>query len=203
MARISKQGLSRHQTKGFRIGIGKKPDGNPRTFWLGHDRVAAEYAAQEYKNRWDLIVYRGGTCWTPEDEAKVKGDIDVFVRVVLKGFPARLEDDRQRVEREIAAERERRLEAVEEPRQRFVQTFGEPVAAPAVVAEATPGEAAPSLYGGIKAYLKSIKAKRLSDSHSLSKDLEYLLEGFLKVFSLVMYDVHNTCSQRSEILICH
>jgi hypothetical protein len=55
MGRVAKQGLSHHEAKGFRISIGRKADGGYRTFWLGHDRAAAEHSAFMYRERFALM----------------------------------------------------------------------------------------------------------------------------------------------------
>ena len=54
MARTAK-GLSKHPQHGFRLTIGKKADGKPRLFWLGHARTTAEYHADALKGQLDFM----------------------------------------------------------------------------------------------------------------------------------------------------
>lgn len=78
MARTAKQGLSHHATKGFRLSIGKKPDGNYKTFWLGRERLLAEYHANTLRGQFQNMQLQDREVWTEDDEASVKWYVDHF-----------------------------------------------------------------------------------------------------------------------------
>jgi hypothetical protein len=48
MGRTAKHGLSRHETKGYRLSLGKKADGSYKSRWLGQDRAVADYASDSH-----------------------------------------------------------------------------------------------------------------------------------------------------------
>jgi hypothetical protein len=72
MARHAPDGLSCHPTKGFRITAGKTADGRPRLFWLGHDRVKAEYHAYHIRNCLAHMRRSGRDVWNDKDVADIK-----------------------------------------------------------------------------------------------------------------------------------
>src|SRR5436190_2219592 len=78
MARTCKGGLSQHPTKGYRLTIGKKADGKPRLFWLGHDRFFAEYHAGLLRDRFDLMKAHGRDVWTSDDVQAVLELVNTF-----------------------------------------------------------------------------------------------------------------------------
>ncbi|HEX2973570.1 MAG TPA: hypothetical protein VHP11_14645, partial [Tepidisphaeraceae bacterium] len=78
MGRIAKQGLSKHPTKGFRLSIGKKPDGGYRSFWLGQNRALAEYHADVLKGQFSQMKTEGREIWTEADEAVVRRYISKY-----------------------------------------------------------------------------------------------------------------------------
>jgi hypothetical protein len=71
MARSAAHGISKHKTKGYRLCLGKKPGGGYRTFWLGHHRALAEYAAYMFRERYGFMRDRGRQTWTKQDEDAV------------------------------------------------------------------------------------------------------------------------------------
>lgn len=119
MARTAKLGLSKHETKGFRISIGKKADGNSRTFWLGHQRAVAEYAAEMYRRQWNTILGMGGTCWTPEAEEHIKKQVEAIKPILLHEIPNGLARHRAVAEQELEQERIRRLQPLTRREERF------------------------------------------------------------------------------------
>jgi hypothetical protein len=58
--------------KGYRLSIGKKPDGGYKTFWLGKDRALAEYAADQTRAQFFHMQREGRDVWTPADEENVR-----------------------------------------------------------------------------------------------------------------------------------
>jgi hypothetical protein len=78
MARPAKEGLSKHATKGFRISIGKKPDGTYKTFWLGRERLLAEYHANTLRGQFQNMQVHGRDVWTENDETDVRWYVDQF-----------------------------------------------------------------------------------------------------------------------------
>lgn len=156
MARTAKQGLSKHEKKGYRISVGRKPDGGYRTFWLGHDRIVAEYGAEMYRRNWAGIEIRDGTFWTPEDEALVRQGIESFRQAIRGQLPARWQLDLARAEEARAAVLDRQ--------QNFAQTFAEaPVNEQPAPATAVP--ATPMLHAAIDAYMEAFKNRATSQSH--------------------------------------
>src|SRR5437867_1466187 len=97
MARTAKQGLSKHATKGFRISIGKKPDGTYKTFWLGRERLLAEYHANTLRGQFQNMQMQGREFWTDDDEANVKWYVDQF-RAMQAGLRQRQAADVREVE---------------------------------------------------------------------------------------------------------
>lgn len=154
MAGRSKQGLSKHETKGYRISIGKKPDGNARTFWLGQDRMVAEYGAEMYRRRWSDLTVKGGAAWTTEAEQDVKQNIDGFRQAMLVKLPQRWELEVQ----EAQAIRD----SVSARQAIFKQTLD--VDAPAV--RTTPVmTVVPTLHAAIDLYVEAFRSKATSESH--------------------------------------
>lgn len=78
MGRIAKQGLSKHPSKGYRISIGKKPDGSYRSFWLGQNRALAEYHADVLRGQFSQMKTEGREIWTEKDEAVVRRYVDKY-----------------------------------------------------------------------------------------------------------------------------
>ena len=96
MARRAKHGLS-HHAKGFRLSIGKKADGNYKTFWLGRERLLAEYHANTLRGQFQNMQMHGREVWTEDDEADVKWYVDQF-RAMQVGLRQRQEVDVREVE---------------------------------------------------------------------------------------------------------
>jgi hypothetical protein len=83
--RTAKDGLSKHATKGFRISIGRKPDGGYRTFWLGQNRIVAEESARLYREHFAMMQLKDGRdVWTANDEEWVRGFVDQFKLGLMK-----------------------------------------------------------------------------------------------------------------------
>ena len=108
MARQAPDGLSRHPTKGFRITSGKTLDGRPRLFWLGHDRVKAEYHAHCIRGCMAHMRSGGRDVWTDADLADVKVHLDGFKKALsgLQNLHARDAADLQERYKSLDAERE-------------------------------------------------------------------------------------------------
>ena len=77
VARTAK-GLSKHPQHGFRLTIGKKADGKPRLFWLGHTCTTAEDYADALKGQFDSMKAAGRDIWTEANEARVKWHLAQF-----------------------------------------------------------------------------------------------------------------------------
>lgn len=169
MAGKAKQGLSKHETKGYRISIGKKPDGGARTFWLGHDREVANHAATMYRRNWEGIVARGGTCWTPEVENHVKQLIEGYKEMFLTVLPTHYARQRLVVDQDIERQRAERVAPIA-ANEKLLEMFSSPAAAPAADPEPAPAKDTPTLHNAIDAYLKSLAGKPLSDAHKATAD---------------------------------
>jgi integrase len=153
MGRTAKQGLSFHKRKGYRISIGKKPGGGYRTFWLGHDRIVAEYAAEMYRRNWLGIEIRGDSHWTPEDERKVREGIERWRELVHVTLPSAWDHDLNRaalIQQEVAQRQEN-----------FRRTFS---ALPPVAPAPVPANI-PTLHSAIDSYCESLASESISDSH--------------------------------------
>src|SRR3954471_13659562 len=83
MARLPKGQLSHHPTKGFRVCVGthRPQDGNvrPRTFWLGHDPVTAQYAADQFRGAWNRIQLCDRQHWTDDEIREVQQYVATFI----------------------------------------------------------------------------------------------------------------------------
>ena len=155
MARTAK-GLSKHPQHGFRLTIGKKTDGKPRLFWLGHARTTAEYHADALKGQFDFMKAEGRDIWTEADKARVKWHLAQFKQAM-----GLLRDRHRGDERQLDEQRN----TLEQKSQQQEALLGE---APAPAPE-QPTTAAPApgrtLHDAIKAYLDTLDGKRVSESH--------------------------------------
>jgi hypothetical protein len=152
MARTAKQGLSHHATKGFRLSIGKKPDGNYKSFWLGRERLLAEYHAHTLRGQFQNMQLQEREVWTEEDEAKVRWYVDQYqaMQVAL----------RQRHAADVRGV---------ETRGQFLNAviIGDPVPARASkrTTEDTAIKPKLTLHSAIDAYVEAFKNKVLSEAH--------------------------------------
>ena len=88
MARTAKLGLSKHPTKGFRLTIGKKADGRPRLFWLGHSEFLAGLHARCLREHFQFEMKAlGRDVWTSDEERAVTAKANEL-KAMLAGFPA-------------------------------------------------------------------------------------------------------------------
>ncbi len=67
MARKAEGGISFVDGKGYRVTIGKTQGADGveryRTWWLGHDRGFARYAARELRDCWEFWLQDGNKHW--------------------------------------------------------------------------------------------------------------------------------------------
>jgi hypothetical protein len=78
MGRMATHGLSKHKAKGYRISLGKKPDGGYRTFWLGKHRPTAEYHAEQVRGQFSHMEDAGRDVWTDKDLGVVSWTVDQY-----------------------------------------------------------------------------------------------------------------------------
>ncbi len=149
MARTATQGLSKHATKGFRISIGKKTDGGYRTFWLGQDRVVAEYYADTLRGQFSHMKAQGREVWGDQDEVQVKWYVEQYRKL-------------------MAGVRQRHALDVKEVQQRgeVLNVFfaDSPAPAPTTAIVATL-PTMPTLHAAIDDYVKAFRLKALSSAH--------------------------------------
>jgi hypothetical protein len=168
MGRVAKTGLSKHDTKGYRLSVGKKPDGGYRTFWLGHDRAVAEYHANMLRERFIFMRAQGREVWTPEDEDAVREFVDFFKLGMTK----------------LRQQHERDVLEVQQKGNLLDAVFGQPAAPASAQQTASPAAAGKqsTLYDAIKVYLAALDGKRMSESHRwrARQILETTLKGIRK-----------------------
>lgn len=169
MGRTAQQGLSKHATKGYRISIGKKPDGDYRTFWLGHNRAIADYYADTLRGQFESMRLQGRDVWTDADLAEVQKYLNSFKGAMLAA--------RQLHARDLARVDERRK--VVEQQGEIVQQQGKLLDAfmgdaPASESAAPLADSTSSkprmLYEAVAAYLANLRGKRKADSHKRRAD---------------------------------
>jgi integrase len=154
MARSAKGGLSRHE-KGYRIQLGKTPEGKYRVFWLGHNRFSADYAAMTLRSKFAAMQAQGRDVWTAADVAEVRPYLDA-AKAMVTTMPTVLAD-------QVAA-----AEAVVAERKQVQANFAALTGvgtAPAAPASPTPATAADSpvmLHAAIDAYLTMVAARPVS-----------------------------------------
>jgi hypothetical protein len=166
-------GITHQAGKGWKKCIGwyAHADGRrlPKIHWLGHDRDRAQHLAFLLQKSWDVIEAQGRG-WTGDDVAKVKAYL-----AMLSGGVAMLAKDATTDIAEQQRELDQRQRELDQRRQ-VVATAGAitaPTSPPATEADpdgaASPGAGdepqRPMLYAAIKAYVASIKGKRMSDKH--------------------------------------
>ena len=149
MARTAKGGLSKHPVKGFRITIGKKPDGKPKLFWLGQDRRAAERRAGVLKDQFTRMRSQSRTTWTAEDIALVDRVVAYLAREEQRTF--------QQIDEAMAGLEETRRE-LEQDRSEAEVMFGPAPVTPPATTEVV--EAQPMLHAMIDRYVKYIEGER-------------------------------------------
>lgn len=166
MGRHAKGGLSQVAGKGYRVTVGahQGEDGKirPRTFWLGHDRIVAEFAAEKYRNGWDYLRTTSTTnVWPFDLIQKIQEDV-VFFKNARNGLFEQYKREKAAIELKTAA---------------LQEVLGTPAPTkPTNVAKANPKTA--MLYGAIAEFLESFKGKRRSDRHK--QRMEQVLEVNLK-----------------------
>lgn len=160
-------GITHQAGKGFKKCIGwyQHEDGRrlPKIHWLGHDRDRAQHLAFVLQRSWDIIEAQGRG-WTADDVAKVKG----YLAMVSSGVAMFTQDAAKGM-----AEQQRQID---EQEQRLDGRRASMATAAAITAAVSPPAAGsadapaaaddepqvPTLYAAIKAYVASIKGKRMT-----------------------------------------
>lgn len=174
MARRAEGGLSKHPTKGYRISLGKKPDGGYKTVWLGHSRVIAEYHAEALRGRFEGMQQEGRDVWTEADLDVVNWHVSEFKRIVS----ATREHHQQAAARLAATGRVIAATLVDSEAERAARPQLVSVV-PAASAARDPTDAkVATLHGAIDAYVATFQAKAVSAAHrertrQLLEDLKY------------------------------
>jgi hypothetical protein len=148
MARTAKGGLSKHPKHGFRLTIGKKPDGKPRLFWLGHNRFIAEYHAEALQRRLKFVMKaQGRDVWTPGDEQIISDEV-----ALMKAGVAAL-NRQQPID----------LQTVQLQNRVVAEVIGN--TKPQATTPGVQPARQVTLYGAIKTYLETLDGKRISQAH--------------------------------------
>jgi hypothetical protein len=162
MARSAPGGLSQHPTKGFRLKIGKRPDGKPRLFWLGHDRPTANAFAHILRHRFMAMKRAGRDIWLDDDVQDCREFVATY-REAMEAMRMRLAKDQSELDM-----RKTLLEAVWGNRANEVSK---------TPAKKSSAETTGNLHAAIDAYVEGLKQGAISSSH---KERTVQLLGDLK-----------------------